>query len=280
MHRRQEVLRYLANAHSHTTASPTSDPNLGEHYKMSEGLGDYVNLTSFVAASRGAAPDPAKKVCSDSSSRSHPNTQTASPKDFVKRLKNYIARWTLLPDPDITSYEHFTEEHRRHIKIISDTLYRHKTLELTYTTYDMQDGKDKIYQRRYPDVMVLSDDEEHPYLYGRILDFFHVTVMNNGPNSLLPKDEHATLHMAWVRWYKHDTSLGPSGFTSLRYPTVSFYKGNEPDAFGFIHPDEIIRAAHLIPSFKSGSTVEYLAGPSKGRPEGEVSDWKYFNVNM
>jgi len=144
----------------------------------------------------------------------------------------------------------------------------------------MQGGKDKIYQRRHPDVMVLSDDEEHPYLYGRILDFFHVEVTNSGPNSLLTKDEPAMLQMAWVRWFKLDTSQGPSGFCSLRYPTLSFHRGNEPDAFGFIHPDDIIRAVHLIPSFKAGSTDEYLDGPSKGRLEGEVTDWKYFSVNM
>ena len=55
-----------------------------------------------------------------------------------------------------------------------------------YTTYDMLDGQDKVYQRHYPDVMVLSDDEEHPYLYGHVLDFFHVNVRNSGPDSLLP----------------------------------------------------------------------------------------------
>ena len=87
-------------------------------------------------------------------------------KDFIKKLKNYVLRWTSNPDPNITSYDHFTEEHRQHIKFIPDNLYRHKTLELSYTTYDMQEGQDRIYQRRLPDVMALSDDREHPYLYG------------------------------------------------------------------------------------------------------------------
>jgi hypothetical protein len=201
-------------------------------------------------------------------------------KGFVRQLKNYIARWTSAPDPDLTSYEHFTDDHRRHITIVSDTLYRHKTLELTYTTYDMQEDKDRIYQRRYPDVMVLSDDEEHPYLYGRVLDLFHVDVKNDSPNSLLPNNETAMLQMAWVRWFRLDTSQGPSGFRSLRYPTVSFYDSSEPDAFGFIHPEEIVRAVHLIPRFRSGRTVEYLNVPSRGRPEAETSDWKQLNVNM
>ena len=126
-----------------------------------------------------------------------------------------------MPDPNITSYEHFTDDHRGHIKIVSNTLYRHKTLELSYTTYDMQDDKDKLYQRLQPDIMVLSDDEEHPYMYGRVIDLFHVNVTNNGPNSLLPINETAMLQMAWVHWFKLDTSQGASGFHSLRYPTVS-----------------------------------------------------------
>ena len=185
-----------------------------------------------------------------------------------------------MPDPNITSYEHFTDEHRLHVKILSDTLYRHKTLQLTYTTYDMHEDQDKLYQRRYPDVMVLSDDEEHPYLYGRILDFFHVITENRGPGSLIQDSGPVTLQMAWVRWFKLDRPQGPSGFHSLRYPSVSFGESKDPEAFGFVHPDEIIRAVHLIPSFKFGWTAGYLEGPSKGRPEKERDDWKHFNVNM
>jgi hypothetical protein len=185
-----------------------------------------------------------------------------------------------VPDPEITSYEHFTDDHRSHIKIVSNTLYRHKSLELTYTTYDMREDKDRVYQRRYPDIMVLSDDEEHPYLYGRILGLFHVNAMNDGPDTLLPGGQTAMLQMAWVRWFRLDTSEGQSGFQSLRYPIVSFYQSSEPDAFGFIHPDEIVRAVHLIPRFRSGHTEEYLAVPSGGRPEGETSDWRQFSINM
>jgi len=61
---------------------------------------------------------------------------------------------------------------------------------------------------------------------------------------------------------------------------VSFYKSHDPDAFGFIHPDEIIRAVHLIPSFRSGKTTEYLGVPSKARLEAEDQDWKHFEVNV
>jgi len=185
-----------------------------------------------------------------------------------------------MPDPCITSYEDFTDEHRHHARVVSDMLYRHKTLQLTYTTYDMHEDQDRVYQRQYPDVMVLSDDKEHPYLYGRVLGFFHINAMNTGPNTLLLDNGVAVLQMAWVHWFKLDTPQGPSGFHSLCYPSVSFCESTEPDAFGLIHPDEILRAVHLIPAFKLGRTVEYLSSPSEGHPESEHDNWKHFNVNM
>jgi hypothetical protein len=182
--------------------------------------------------------------------------------------------------PGVESYEHFTNEDRRYISVVSNTLYRHKTLQLTHTTYDMQEGSDRILQRKYPGIMVLSDNEEHPYLYGQVLDLFHIKVKNNGPYTLLHNGSEAILPIVWIRWFKVDGADGQQGFHSLRYPSVSFCKSDEPDAFGLIHPDEIVRAVHLIPRFKYGHTNEYLSGNSKARPEAESSDWKHFNVNM
>ena len=95
--------------------------------------------------------------------------------------------------PGVESYEHFTNDDRRHINVVSNTLYRHKTLQLTYTTYDMQEDSDRIVQRKYPGIMVLSDDEKHPYLYGQVLDLFHIRVKNNGPYTLLHNGGEATL---------------------------------------------------------------------------------------
>jgi hypothetical protein len=182
--------------------------------------------------------------------------------------------------PDVTSYEHFTDEQRGHIDIVSNALYRHKTLQLKYTTYDMQEDKDTMRQAKYPGIMVLSDDERHPYLYGTVIDIFHVNVRNSGPFTLLPDGADATLPMVWVRWFQCDTTQGPSGFHSLRYPSVSFCHSDEPDAFGLIHPDEIVRAVHLIPRFSLGKTDRYLSVPSRGRPVTEESDWKHYSVNM
>ena len=77
MHRRQEVLQYLASTHSHTATPPVQGrPETEECFTMSESLGDHVNLASFVAVPLGTTPDPAKRVCGPNIPRP---TQTPRP---------------------------------------------------------------------------------------------------------------------------------------------------------------------------------------------------------
>ena len=247
---------------------------------MSEDSSNPVTLAEFTATPRGGRADPAKIVCILCliiASAAQGVTQ-----DFVKNLRNYALRWTsnLSMLPGVESYEHFTDADREHINIMSNTLYQHKTLHLSHTGYDMQENTELIHQRRYPGIMVLSDDEEHPYLYGQVLGLFHIKVKNSGPCTLLHNGTEALLPILWICWFKLDTAQEQPGFHSLRYPSVSYCKSDEPDAFGLIHPDEIIRPIHLIPRFKFGHTSEYLGGHSAGRPEGEDNDWKHFSINM
>ena len=182
--------------------------------------------------------------------------------------------------PGVESYEHFTDEDRGYITIVLNMLYRHKTLHISHTSYDMQEDTELIRQRRYPGIMVLSNNEKHPHLYGSVLGLFHVSIKNAGPYTLLHDSEKASLPVMWIHWLKLDSTQGQPGFHSLRYPSVSFCKCDEPDAFGLIHPDEIIRPVHLIPRFNLGHTNEYLGRNSMGRPEGEDRDWKHFSINM
>ena len=62
MHRRREVLQYLANGGMGAPAPKAGGVNQGEHFKMSEGTSEHVNLSAFLTVPRGMAPDPAKKV--------------------------------------------------------------------------------------------------------------------------------------------------------------------------------------------------------------------------
>jgi hypothetical protein len=79
--------------------------------------------------------------------------------------------------------------------------------------------------------------------------------------------------------HRHDTNYR-AGFQRKRLHRVEFIPSDDPNAFGFLDPDEVVRAAHLIPVFYHGGTESLLQGLSVARDEGEVDDWRYFYVNL
>jgi hypothetical protein len=159
-------------------------------------------------------------------------------------------------------------------------MYAHKILRINYTSYDLRRCQDSINPRTHADIMVLSPDAdpERPYWFARVVGIFHVNVMYG--------DESRLMFFLWVRWFGHDYTH-KSGFKYRRLPRIGFV----PDAsrpMGFVDPNDVIRAAHIIPAFKYGRTDIYL-GPSIARiPEAEGrepeefddEDWTYYYVGM
>ena len=68
-----------------------------------------------------------------------------------------------------------------------------------------------------------------------------------------------------MRWFRHD-SRRKSGFKSRRLPRVQLVEEDSAHAYGFLDPDDVIRASHLIPAFASGKN--------------EAEEWNYYYVNM
>ena len=65
---------------------------------------------------------------------------------------------------------------------------------------------------------------------------------------------------------------------------MSFVAEDDPDAspFGFIDPDDIVRAAYLMPAFSAGHTDDLL-GPSplaRRLDNAADDDWCAFDVGM
>ncbi|KAJ6523907.1 hypothetical protein DFH09DRAFT_1372332 [Mycena vulgaris] len=54
---------------------------------------------------------------------------------------------------------------------------------------------------------------------------------------------------------------------------------SEPDAYGFVDPDEVIRGSHLIPVFAHGPT-DPLPYTSLARKGDKFDDWRYHYVNF
>lgn len=120
-----------------------------------------------------------------------------------------------------------------------------------------------------------NNTPRHPYKFGRIIGVFHVFARRD---TMDPEPQH--LEFLFVRWF---TSVVPGQrlrWNPRRLPQVQFLPGDDPNAFGFLDPGEVIRAVHLVPAFASGFTSDLL-GPSIARSEIEHdTDYKIYYVNM
>lgn len=168
----------------------------------------------------------------------------------------------------------FTPEELGTVCISGDTLYRHKVLRVNYTTYDMRRAQDSLNPRTHADFMVLGHEEgpdAYPYWFGRIVGIFHADVLHAGAATDVER-----MDFLWVRWFVRDSAY-KSGSKAKRLCRVAF-DIEEDFAFGFLDPQEIIRAVHLIPAFAHGRSNDAL-GPSLVRqPQEEDKDWNYYYV--
>ena len=180
----------------------------------------------------------------------------------------------------------YTPQQHCGLHILDDRIYRHKVLRINYTTYDMRRNQDSINPRTHPDVMLLADQSNsdlHPYWYARILDIFHANVSYDGLGSSQATQRWQRIEFLWVRWFELDLSHR-HGFRHRRLPRVCFVAEDDPDAspFGFVHPDDLVRAAYLMPAFSLGHTKELLGPSPLARRFDNVTDddWSGFDVCM
>lgn len=158
-------------------------------------------------------------------------------------------------------------------------MYIHKRMLVNYTTYDMRRDQDSLNPSSHSDIMVLAPPgSSHPYLYGHVLAIFHVNAYLAGRGN----DEPVCIHMLWIRWYNLDTTV-PWGLDTCELPRLEFAPLDD-NPFGFISPDQVLRAAHIIPAFHHRRTDAALPGYSVARSEdvdgADDEDWRYYYVGM
>lgn len=200
---------------------------------------------------------------------------------FLRSLKSHLLRRlpgseadggnTLPTDADIQS-----------VRIAADKLYVHKTMRINYTTYDMRRGQDSVNPRTHADVMMYASDTSspHQYLYTRIIGIFHVNVYRTGADICGADDtEPIKLSVLWVRWFDLD-ARAPGGFKRCRLHRLK-WAATDDEPYGFIDPEDVLRASHLIPAFAFG-TIDEPARDDKDEnsDSDEDPDWKYHYVNM
>ena len=142
------------------------------------------------------------------------------------------------------------------LKLVNNRIYRHKVLRVNYTTYNARRSQDSLNPRTHGNIMVLSQDDSHPYWYARIVGIFHAMVIQTSLKS--KSREPKKMEFLFVRWFGLD-SKEIRGWEAKKLHQIGFVEGDA--AFGFVDPRDIICVVHLIPRFAQGQTKDML-GPS------------------
>ncbi|KAI0704524.1 hypothetical protein C8T65DRAFT_578127 [Cerioporus squamosus] len=267
----------LAEAHERSGTKPLPRTAAGQkrvvpmspsdHYRISQSQRNPISLREWTAQN---AHDPATK-------------------GFIPHLYEHVAV-RLLGGDTFTEPEDFSPEQLDGVQILDDKMYPHKMLRLNHTSYDLRREQDPISPLNQADVMVLApewDKSAGPFWFARVIGILHVNARYVGPNSTRANRKWQRVEFLWVRWFTRDTTR-PSGFQHRRQQRVHFVDANEPDnvPFSFVDPDDIIRAAYLLPCHSQGLTEELL-GPSRlarklpiADEVDENRDYAYFEVSM
>ncbi|KAJ1309331.1 hypothetical protein OPQ81_004992 [Rhizoctonia solani] len=201
-------------------------------------------------------------------------------KFFVPQLKRHLLSRFL------GGYDHSScnEGEMSQIRIYRDIMYRHKTLRINYTSYDVQRQQDLLNPNTPSRFILLPSNDDsyegaarHPFLYAKVLGVYHAEVSYR---------QHAPRRMDFVhvRWLYYDYEC-PGGWDIFRLDCVGYKPccsdEDNLDSFDFVDPNDIIRTAHLIPDFQTGTTDTLLNTShslSHDDPQCGV-DWRYFYVN-
>ncbi|KAK0226736.1 hypothetical protein EDD85DRAFT_923411 [Armillaria nabsnona] len=201
--------------------------------------------------------------------------------DFIPKLKDHILR-CLLGD-EIGPNDDPTPEQLSYLHITNDRIYRHKVLRINYTTYDVRRDQDSINPRTRSDVIVLANETDlnctHPYWYARVIGIFHAEARYHDPNGSIEDARPFNIDFLWVCWYGFDTKHR-SGFKAKWPHWVGFVDTEDPEAFGFLDPADVIRAIHLVPVYKLGRTSDFMPPSISRRPNEHDEDYERYSVDM
>ncbi|KAG0694659.1 hypothetical protein DFH29DRAFT_1006136 [Suillus ampliporus] len=164
---------------------------------------------------------------------------------------------------------------------VPGTTQPHNLMHINYMTYDVHQAQDIINpSTSHCNVMLLgqtsgmtdSDNENHPYLYARVLGIYHVNVTYVGPGMI--DYQSYRINFLWVRWYQYVDEC-PRQCTPL--DRVCFPPMAESDTFGFVDPDDVLRSCHIIPHFAQG--LWHSDGRGVSHCAQDKLDWRFYYIN-
>jgi hypothetical protein len=177
------------------------------------------------------------------------------------------------------------------IEIDRERIDIHRTLRISYTSYDCRQSHDLIKPwlkvtgpkieatENHSSTILLSaieeangNSEEHAFWYAQVLGIFSMRC--RARSSTDPR--FTRFDVVWVRWFGRDPTF-KSGWRKKRLHRVGFVPDGEGvGAFGFVDPKDIVRGCHLIPAFAHGLNPQLMSKSFVQRQEG---DWAYYYVN-
>jgi hypothetical protein len=160
-----------------------------------------------------------------------------------------------------------------------DCMYRHNTMRINYTTYDVRRDQDVINPNTdHRDVMLLSSTEgttkHHQYVYARVLGIYHVHAFYIGPG--VSNNQPRRIEFLWVRWFESVRDRPVQDNWALQQLDVlQFLPVTHQHAFGFVDPADVLRSCHVIPRFAAG--VRHIEGRGISHYAQDSKDWcQYF----
>ncbi|KAG2741798.1 hypothetical protein P692DRAFT_201726206, partial [Suillus brevipes Sb2] len=151
-------------------------------------------------------------------------------------------------------------------------IYHHNIARFNYTTYDTRRDQDVINPKTsHRDIMVLnSTSDDGRYRYARVLGVHHVNIVYTGG----PYHTAFKMEFLFVRWFAPigHADLGRTALDRLRFPAL-----DSEDAFGFLSPADVMRAAHIIPCFSKG--MRHSDGKGLSGMASDKNDWCEYFVN-
>lgn len=194
---------------------------------------------------------------------------------ILERLSNH-SQSTLATTVTPTGYQSQT------ILFKNDRLYVHNMFRINYTAYDVRRLQDTVNpSTSHNNVMVLnanatgcSTTDAVTFAYARILGVYHANVICTGPGMI--DYQPRRVEFLWVRWYKTE-SHAENTWSSRALDHINFPPVTSADAFGFVDPNCILRACHVIPVFCKGQ--KHSDGRGLSKCGGDSSDYIQYYIN-
>ncbi|KAK0493664.1 hypothetical protein EDD18DRAFT_1078297, partial [Armillaria luteobubalina] len=128
-------------------------------------------------------------------------------------------------------------------------------------------------------VLANETTSTHPYWYACIIGIFHAEACYHDPNGSLEDSWPFNVNFLWVCWYSFDGKHW-SGFRAKWPHWVGFVQGEDPEAFGFLDPSNIIQGTHLVPVYRLGQTQDVLPLLIAYHPNEHDKDYECYAVDM